>query len=153
DDRDDRQSPPVAIVNQTLARKLWADGRALDETIVVGSTPRRVVGVVTDLVMRSRADAIEPFVYTPFWQNAGQIDAGLCVRVAGDPAAMLPALVAVVNRVDPDVPIAETMTLPTQMKGLVRPVRVGAAFVGYAALLAMLLTAIGLYGSLAFAVV
>ena len=51
-----------------------------------------------------------------------------------------------------DVTIAETITLPIQMAGLTRPVRVGALFIGYAAALAMLLTAIGLYGALAFAV-
>ena len=56
------------------------------------------------------------------------------------------------HRIDPDVPIAETITLPVRMAGLTRPVRVGALFVGYAASLAMLLTAIGLYGTLAFAV-
>jgi putative ABC transport system permease protein len=74
------------------------------------------------------------------------------VRVAGDPAAILPALAREVHAVDPDVPITETITLPTRMAGLVRPVRVGAVFVGYAASFAMLLTAIGLYGVLAFSV-
>jgi ABC-type antimicrobial peptide transport system permease subunit len=57
-----------------------------------------------------------------------------------------------VHRVDPAVPIAETITLPMRMAGLTRPVRVAALFIGYAAALAMLLTAIGLYGALAFAV-
>ena len=56
------------------------------------------------------------------------------------------------HRVDPAVPIAEAITLPIQMAGLTRPVRVAALFIGYAASLAMLLTAIGLYGALAFAV-
>ena len=66
--------------------------------------------------------------------------------------ALLPELAREVHRVDPDVPIAETITLPVRMAGLTRPVRVAALFVGYAASLAMLLTAIGLYGALAFAV-
>jgi len=57
-----------------------------------------------------------------------------------------------VNRVDPDVPIAETITLTTRMAGVMRPVRVGAAFVGYTAALAVLLTGIGLFGTLSFAV-
>ena len=65
---------------------------------------------------------------------------------------MLPALVREVSRIDPDVPIAETITLPVRLAGLTRPVRVGATFIGYAAALAILLTAIGLYGTLAFAV-
>ena len=96
--------------------------------------------------------ASQAFVYVPFWQNAKAIDSRLAIRVAGDPAAMLPALAREVNRVDPDVPIAETITLRTQMAGWMRPVRLSATFIGYAAGLAMLLTAIGLYGSLAFAV-
>jgi ABC-type antimicrobial peptide transport system permease subunit len=76
----------------------------------------------------------------------------MAIRVAGDPAAMLPTLLREVNRVDPDVPIAETLTLPIQMAGVIRPLRVSATFIGYAAALAVLLTAIGLYGTLAFAV-
>ena len=56
------------------------------------------------------------------------------------------------HRVDPNVPIAETITLPVRIAALTRPVRVGALFVGYAASLAILLTAIGLYSTLAFAV-
>lgn len=65
---------------------------------------------------------------------------------------MLPVLVHEVNRVDPDVPIAETITLPIQIAGWMRPLRVSATFIGYAAAVAILLTAIGLYGTLAFAV-
>ena len=63
---------------------------------------------------------------------------------------MLTNLVREVNRIDPDVPIAETITLPIQMAGWIRPLRVSVAFIGYAAALAILLTAIGLYGSLSF---
>jgi ABC-type antimicrobial peptide transport system permease subunit len=65
---------------------------------------------------------------------------------------MLPMLMREVHRVDPDVPIAETITLPMQLEGWVRPLRISAAFGGYAAILAVLLTAVGLYGALAFAV-
>ena len=50
------------------------------------------------------------------------------------------------------MPIAETITLPIRLAGLLRPLRVSATFIGYAAGLATVLTAIGLYGSLAFAV-
>ena len=50
------------------------------------------------------------------------------------------------------MPIAETITLAVRVAGLTRPVRVAALFVGYAASLAVLLTAIGIYSALAFAV-
>jgi len=152
DEHDAAQSPSVAIVDETLAARLWPGGGALGATIVVGQIERRVVGIVKDLSLRSRTQDRESWVYTPFWQNPGQVDSRLALRVRGDPAALLPAIMREVNRVDPDVPIAETLTLPGRIAALLRPVRVGATFVGYAAMLAVLLTAIGLYGSLAFAV-
>jgi len=152
DERDAINTPRVAVVNETLARRFWPDGRAIGASLVVGSDTRQVVGVVRDVPLKSRIEASEPWVFVPFWQSPTMVDSRLAIRVAGDPAAMLPALVQAVNSVDPDVPIAETITLPIQMAGWMRPLRVAATFIGYAALLAMVLTAIGLYGALAFAV-
>jgi predicted permease len=152
DDRDSLDSPRVAVVNVTLADRLWPKGGALGGTVLVRGTPCRVVGVVEDVSLRSRAAVAEPWIYTPFWQNRSEVDSRLAIRVAGDPASMLPVLVRVANRVDGDVPIAETITLRTRLAGLLRPVRVGAIFVGYTAALAVMLTAIGLYGALAFTV-
>jgi ABC-type antimicrobial peptide transport system permease subunit len=102
--------------------------------------------------MQTRGAPPRPYVYTPFWQNPAQVDAHFCVRVKGDPAAMLPALVREVNRVDPEVPIDETMTLSLQIAGSISSLRITASFVSYAAVLAVLLSAIGLYGALAFSV-
>jgi predicted permease len=152
DERDTTVAPPVAVVNETLARRLWPGGGALGATLVVRNETRQVVGVVQDVPLKSRVEAADPWVFIPFWQSPTMIDSRLAIRVAGDPAAMLPALVQEVNRIDPDVPIAETITLPIQLAGWMRPLRVAATFVGYAAVLAVGLTAIGLYGALAFAV-
>ena len=150
DARDVVTSAPVAIVNETLARRLWPDGGVVGATILIRNRPHQVVGVASDVLLNRRTEETEPYVYTPFWQNPQQVDSRLCIRVAGDAAAMLTNLVREVNRIDPDVPIAETITLPIQMAGWIRPLRVSVAFIGYAAALAMLLTAIGLYGSLSF---
>jgi predicted permease len=152
DDRDTVQSPPVAVVGEALAARLWPHGGALGSTIVVGNAARQVVGVVADVSMKSRGEPPDLWVFTPFWQNPTQIDSRIAIRTAGDPAALLPELARAVHRIDADVPIAETITLPVRLAGLTRPVRVGATFIGYAAALAMLLTAIGMYGALAFAV-
>jgi predicted permease len=151
-DQDSLTTTQVAVVNETLLHRLWPDGRAIDASLRVGNTLRRVVGVVQDIALQTRTGAVEPYAYVPFWQNANAIDARLAIRVAGEPSAMLPMLMREVHRVDPDVPIAETITLPMQLEGWVRPLRISAAFGGYAAILAVLLTAVGLYGALAFAV-
>ena len=96
-------------MNASLARRLWPAGDAIDSTILIRNTPHQVVGVVSDIPLETRTGAIEPWVYVPFWQNSAAIDARLAIRVTGDPAAMLPVLVREVNRVDRDVPIAETI--------------------------------------------
>ena len=152
DKRDTIGSPRVAIVNETLAAQLWQAGHAVGAAILVKTVPHQVVGVVTDVPLQRRGEARQPWVFVPFWQTPGEIDSRLAIRVAGDPAVMLPALAREVNRVDPDVPIAEIITLPIRMAGLMRPLRVSATFIGYAAAVAILLTAIGLYGTLAFTV-
>jgi putative ABC transport system permease protein len=152
DRRDTIGSPRVAIVNQTLAERLWPAGQAIGAAILVTTVPHQVVGVVSDVPLHGRTEARQPWVFVPFWQTPGAIDSRLAIRVAGDPAAMLPELVRQVNRVDPDVPIAEAITLPIRLAGLMRPLRVSATFIGYAAAVAVGLTAIGLYGTLAFAV-
>jgi predicted permease len=152
DEHDGMQSPRVAVVNETLAGRLWPGATAIGATIIVKNTRHQVVGIVKDVPLTKRLEADRPWVFVPFWQNPGQVDSRLAIRVAGDPAALLPSLAREINRVDPNVPIAETITLPMRLAGLMRPLRVSATFIGYAAGLAMLLTAIGLYGSLAFAV-
>ena len=150
--RDTVQSPPVAVVSAALARRLWPSRGAIGSTVVVDGKPRQVVGIAEDVPWQPRGEPLRPYVFVPFWQSAGEVDARLCVRVKGDPAAMLAALSRAVNRVDPDVPIAETITLPMQISGGIQEERVTAGFVSFAAALAVLLSAIGLYGALAFAV-
>jgi predicted permease len=145
-------APPVAVVSAALASRLWAAGTAIGEILIVNGRPRQVVGVVKDVPLQSRAAPVTPYVYIPFWQNPAQVDARLALRVKGDPSAMLPALTREVNRVDPDVPIAETITLPLQIAGSIRSERITASFISYAAILAVLLSGIGLYGATAFSV-
>jgi macrolide transport system ATP-binding/permease protein len=152
DDRDSPDTPRVAIVNQTLANRLWPSGKAVGETITVERQTYRIVGIVEDVPLDSRTEAARPYVYLAFWQNPGEVDARLCIRVRGDAAAMLPVLAREVHHVDPNIPIAETMTLPLQLKGMFQPLRVTATFLSWAAGLAVLLSAIGLYGAISFAV-
>jgi predicted permease len=153
DDRDQAGAPRVAIVDETMARVLWPQGEAVGQAILVNGRPHDVVGIVADVPLEARSRERRPSVYVPYWQQPSQIDARYCVRVAGDAAAMIEGLVREVNRIDPDVPVTETVTLSFQIaQGLLQPVRLNATFLGYAAGLALLLSAVGLYGALAFAV-
>ena len=152
DARDTPQSPPVAIVSESLALRLWPAGSVMGAVLMVNGQPHQVVGLVKDTRLRTRGMPPVPYVFTPFWQNPAAVDARVCVRVKGDPEAMLPILVREVNRVDPEVPVTETITLSLQNAGSIQPARVTATCVSFGAVLAVLLSAIGLYGALAFSV-
>jgi macrolide transport system ATP-binding/permease protein len=152
DAHDTLESPAVAIVSDTLAGRLWPAGTAVGASVMVNHRPYRVVGLVADIPLQSRGEPLIPSIYVPFWQNPIQLDARLCMRVKGDPAAMLTPLVRAVNAVDPNVPVAETITLPQEMAGSIHTERVTGVFVSYAAALAVLLSGIGLYGTMAFSV-
>jgi predicted permease len=152
DRRDTIRSQPVAMVSESLALRLWPPGDVIGATLIVNGQPRQVVGVVKDALLQPRGEPVLPYAYAPFWQNPADTDARVLIRVRGDPATLLPALARVANQVDPDVPIAGTITLQQQTAGAISQERIVASLVSYAAILAMLLSAIGLYGSLAFAV-
>jgi len=152
DDHDQTGSPRVTVVNQTLARRLWNKENVLGAALLVNRQPHEVIGVVKDVPLHSRAESQQPYAYVPYWQNRQQVDARYCVRVKGDPGSMLGSLIREVHKVDPEVPVSETLTLPSMMTGKLRPVRVTATVLAYAAGLTVLLSALGLYGVLAFSV-
>jgi predicted permease len=153
DDRDRIGAPPVAVVNETLARRLWPGGDVVGSRLLVNGRPHSVVGIVADVRLQSRGEPQKPFVYVSYWQNPAQVDARYYVRVRGDAGAMLPALVREVNRLDPAVPVTDTVTMSFFLAHtMLHPVRLNATFLGYAAGLAVLLSALGLYGTMAFSV-
>ena len=154
DDHDVAGSPRVAIVNETLAAQTWPGAIPLGRVIQLEGQPYRVVGLVRDSQLRTVLAPPLPMAFIPYWQNNidPQIDSRMCVRVTGDPAAALPRLKAAIASVDPDVPVAETMPMLDQVRNVFVEVRLAKTVLLSAGGLAVLLSAIGLYGILAFVV-
>ncbi|HEV2689918.1 MAG TPA: ABC transporter permease, partial [Bryobacteraceae bacterium] len=152
DDRDQAGSPGVAIVSETLARQLWPGAAAMERTLLVDGQPRQVVGVVQDTQLRNALDGAVAMVYVPYWQNASLTDSRMCIRVADDPEASLARIKGAIASVDPDVPITETLPMIAQVRGAFTNVRLVRSVLLSAGGLALLLSAIGLYGVLAFVV-
>ncbi|HLJ47101.1 MAG TPA: ABC transporter permease [Bryobacteraceae bacterium] len=153
-DHDLPASPRVAIVNESLAATTWPGHAATGQILILNNSPYRVVGVVKDSQFRSGLMPRLPMAFIPFWQNNldPQIDSRMCVRVAGDPELALPRLKEAIARINPDVPITEMSPLMTQIRGEFVTVALARTVLVSAAGLALLLTAIGLYGILAFVV-
>jgi predicted permease len=150
DDRD--RTPRVAIVNSTLAQRLWPGGNAIGRTIVLDTIPCHVVGVVRDYRLHTALESPPSMAFVPFWQNdfEPQVDARFAVRVAGDPAMALAALRRVIAGVDPGVPMTEAMPLTDQISEEYTFVRVGGFVLLLAAILAVCLSVVALYGITAF---
>jgi predicted permease len=153
-DHDDANAPRVAIVNESLARRLASDGAVIGRTVLLDNKDFQIVGVAGDYQAHTAGEPSPSMAYVPFWQNdfEPQIDARVAIRVAGDAAAALPELRRAIAAVDPVVPITETMAMTTQIAGSFAEVELGAHVMIAAAGLALFLSGIGLYGVVAFLV-
>ncbi|HXW92745.1 MAG TPA: ABC transporter permease [Terriglobales bacterium] len=151
-DKDRPETPPVAMVNETLAQKLSAGRLPLDRTILLDEKPYQIVGIVKDAQTPSAVEAARPVAYVSFWQDPSMVGSRLSIRVAGSEAAALPLIRKAIAGVDPNVPVTEVMPLMEQVRGVYTDARVASAVLICAALIGLLLSALGLYGVVAYEV-
>ncbi len=160
-DADRQSAAPVALVNRTLARMFWPGqsplGRRLRESGFDGGPWLTVVGVVDD-VRYALLDADQrPAWYVPLAQSAGSLGytpRGLTfvARTDGDAGALAPALRDIVRSLDAGMPVIGLQTMEDVMHGSLARPRFTLQLLEVFATLALLLGAIGLYGTLSCAV-
>ncbi len=156
DDRDKPEGRPVALVNETLARRLWPTGSGVGGMVRVGPNLCEVVGVVRDLQWVSALEQPDPIVYLNFWQqdrsNSWSQDSRTHIRVSGDALAMLPEILRALATLDPDVPASEAQPLGVSVDYQFAKVRAARTMLVTFGALTLVLSLIGLYAALAFAV-
>ncbi|HTI64679.1 MAG TPA: ABC transporter permease, partial [Gemmatimonadaceae bacterium] len=147
-------TPLVAMVSESLARMLAPTSDIVGRTLYARGKPFRVVGVVPDYLVHMTGERVPPMAFFAFWQNAlgAEKDARFVVRVRGDPTRALATLRTTAHDVDRYVPVAEVMTLAAQMDASYPEIRLSQNVLLAAGGLALLLSAIGLYGVIAFLV-
>jgi len=151
---DTPRSDAVVVVNETLARRFWADGDALGRRISVGGPSGpwvRVVGIAKDTRYNSLGETPPPFMYLPLQQNY-QSSMVIQARVIGSERAIGDAVGRAMRALDPQLPAAKPVTLETDMQLALLPARIGAALLGTFGSLALLLATVGIYGVASFAV-
>jgi predicted permease len=152
---DTTNMPPVAIINQTAARRFWPGLSAIGRRVIVGRPPydqaRVVVGVVRDSKYRRLTEEVRPAVFSPFFQSY-RGDMTLHVRTTGEPATMLAAVRREVQVLDASLPLYNTRTLDEQKTSSLYTSRLAATLLTMFGLLALLLAAVGLYGVMAYTV-
>ena len=146
--------PAVALVDNTTAARLWPGESALGRQVVLAGHTFTVIGVFANYQIRTADRPIEGMALVPFWQHTfePQVDARLAVRVRGDPETLLSALAADVAAVDPEVPVTERFTLSTSVAAAFSDVRLGRWVAVSAAIMGLVVSAVGLFGLVAFLV-
>ena len=153
-DSDTETSPHVGIINEQFAKRFFPDRNPLGH--MIGTDDSRyqmmVVGVVKDHKYRSIDEDPIPMAWYEYAQipMSGRMDVEL--RVHGDPLAMLPSARKVVQQIDPNLPLIQPMTQRAQYDLTISSQTLFARLAGCFGLLAVVLVATGLYGTLAYRV-
>jgi putative ABC transport system permease protein len=147
-------SPPVAIVNETLARRLWPNGEAIGRKINVQWRDRPwcdIVGVAGDSRDVSLDKEPGPEVYRPNPQ-ARDLQGALVVRTSVPPQRLADAIVNRIWSADKDVGVDSVLTMEEILSKSVIGPRFHAALFGFFAFLALLMASVGVYGVVAYSV-
>ena len=151
DTRDVEGQHPVAIVNQTMAARYWPNRGATGARIRIGNELVEVVGVARDVKYRVLREAAGPSFYLPLGQN--RPTAGIIhVRTDGDPRAVLETVRRSLTEMDGSVPVTTVRTLRDQVSMNLNDERMAMTIGLILGGAALLLAAVGLYGSMLYAV-
>jgi predicted permease len=156
-ERDDTKAPGVVIVNEAFAHKYFSNEDAVGKHITPGAANsgkpqvREIIAVVGNVKNRSLDTEEVPIYYIPSTQlNFGSM--AVCLRTNNDPHSVVSAVRSVVSSMDPDLPVYDIKTMEEYLASSVATQRFNAMLLEAFAGLALVLTGIGLYGVIAYAV-
>jgi predicted permease len=155
-DGDSATAAKVAIINQTYAKSFLPDPSPLGHNIAIQDGPQAAQYTIVGLVADSRYTTVReepvPMAYFPYTQVAGVETMHFELRSEGNPSALLPEVRRVVRDFGPDLPLLRAMTQQDQFDQSYSQERLFARLSVFFGLLAALLVATGLYGTLAYKV-
>ena len=151
-DGDREDAVAVAIVNETFARQRWPQGDALGKRLQTDGPWRTVVGIVGDVRHRRPEDAPRPEVLVPY----AQLDAGfmtswargvsVVVRSSAEPSVVVGLARRAVREVDPAMPLIEVRPMRELVSDATAQPRFRALLMGAFALIAAVLSLVGVFG-------
>jgi predicted permease len=149
----DPSSPPVAIVNETLAKQVFGSQNAIGKQLAIAGESREIIGVSKDSAYLNPHGDSAPAIFQTFLQTrTGRGQMALYVRTAGDAKSIIPYVRDAVQAVDKQLPVFEVQTLSEQMDAVMMRERMLALLSGLFSTLALILASVGLYGLFAFGV-
>ena len=149
-------APPVMLISENLARKLFPDGDAIGRKLLCTAshpTLTEIVGIVADVRMLNAAEPPKPEMYFSMYQRAGPFMRVYVRTLKPEQAKNLDlAIHGVIRAVDPDQPAGELVEMNTVVARSMGDRRLIALLLASFAGLALVLAAIGIYGVTAYGV-
>ena len=154
DDRDHAKSQRVVIINQHMAEMLWPGQSAVGKRMYIGAESRdmfEVVGIVKTGKYNALAEDPKPFFYYPMSQRRPAMMA-LVMRTNVDPRGLAATIRKEVQNIDRSVPISSVKTMTEHLTYALWAPNMAASFSLAFGVLAILLSAVGLYSVMAYVV-
>jgi putative ABC transport system permease protein len=157
EDADTRDRAWVAVISESFAERYWPGQDPIGKVFRHRGDPRTIVGVVGDVKVRGLERNSEPQLYLPAAQIADDWPAAfdpkdLVVRHTGPAEPVVSAIRRIVRAADPEQPISDVQTLDQVLAADVAPRRAQLQVLGVLVIVAVLLSAVGIYGLLAYTV-
>jgi putative ABC transport system permease protein len=159
---DTASSPPVILVNETLARRWWpGDANPLGDRVVIGRykdkdfgtpTPREVVGIAADTKTASLTEEPSPTVYIPAAQMTDAMSGASWVLRTGASTGLAADVRRTIAEIDSRQRVSRIRSIEEVIAANTATSRFDAWLFAFLAVLALALTAIGIYGLLSFSV-
>jgi putative ABC transport system permease protein len=149
---DVREQRPFAVISDAMARRYWPNGNALGQRLErEGGASLEIVGVARDTKVQTLGEAPEPMIYLPLDRGYAHL-LRVIVRSSTSPSVVIAAVRREVVALDPGVAIFESGTMAEHVGTMLFPYRAAAWLSALLGGFGLLLSSIGLFGVVAFAV-